>query len=402
MALLLAALMSALPMWADIPFREHRFGALEAQACTPDDILFVGNSITDMFPWGEAFASDHVLNRGVSGALSGEVLQHIDNFVAGQPRKVFLMIGTNDLGSGIAPKTVADNIDRIVERIQTVSPRSEVYLQSILPSNVGTRTLDQEQETNELIKAIARDRNLNYIDLWDDLLPILDDPDISYDRLHATVEGYRIWCEKLEPYIGIRPNFVSRPVRNGGLAGSHGMRATYFSQMPVRPDDVLFFGDEMVKGGEWNELVHNAHILNRGSGWGYDGTSNSIAICRSLVEATLGETSVRPRAVILYTGCGNVNGDQPLRKVKAQYRALADVVRQHQPTEGIVLVSLLPTRDSNPRIQRFNRWLRRYASRTGVRYLDLGSSLDAATCFQGNYLNGKGYAEVARQIDSLL
>ena len=52
--------------------------------------------------------------------------------------------------------------------------------------------------------------------------------------------------------------------------------------LPIKSTDVLFFGDEMVKNGEWNELLQNQNVKNRGSWWGYGG---NIATVGKFVDA---------------------------------------------------------------------------------------------------------------------
>ena len=75
---------------ADLPFRQHRYDALRVLSVTEEDIVFMGNSITNMHEWWEAFGGyPHILNRGVSSALSHEALEYLDPIVAGRPKKVF-------------------------------------------------------------------------------------------------------------------------------------------------------------------------------------------------------------------------------------------------------------------------------------------------------------------------
>lgn len=81
---------------------------------------FLGNSITDGGEWAELFNNRHVKNRGISADRSGWLLDRLDPIINGHPKKLFLMIGTNDLAVGIAPEEVAAN----VENCSTVSPRS--------------------------------------------------------------------------------------------------------------------------------------------------------------------------------------------------------------------------------------------------------------------------------------
>ncbi|HRN58259.1 MAG TPA: sialate O-acetylesterase, partial [Agriterribacter sp.] len=64
---------------------------------TKNDILFVGNSITDGNEWNELFDNSKMKNRGISGDISAGVIHRIDEIANRKPGKVFLMIGVNDL-----------------------------------------------------------------------------------------------------------------------------------------------------------------------------------------------------------------------------------------------------------------------------------------------------------------
>ena len=397
---------------ADEPFRRHRFDAL--RVLTPDSgaILFVGNSITDMHPWCEAFygTSDKVqiCNRGVSGALSDEIRDNIGPFVACKPGKVFLMVGTNDLGSGRSPQQVALNIAAILDTIRLRSPETQIFIQSILPSSVGCRTLEDEEEANLLLRHIADSAHAVYIDLWDSLFGICQgDTTLSLDGLHLTAKGYQHWCRMVAHHLGAEDcrypescaSIQQQLLSDISLWGSNAMRATY-SMLPFDDNDILFFGDEMVKGGEWQELLHNPHILNRGTGWGYDGTAPSIAVTTDMVRTTFKHGS-SPHSVLLYTGTGDINGPDPLDSVFVHYDALVDTILSHLDGHTLFLVSLMPTTAPNSRILLFNDHLQKLAHhKRNIQYVDiytplvLDSVADTAY-FEGNYLMGSGYLRVA-------
>lgn len=394
-------------VWADGPFRVHRFDSFKDLSVTSNSIVFLGNSITDMHDWSEAFGNANILNRGVSGALSSEILENLDPIVSGHPKAVFLMIGTNDLGSGVAPEQVAANIRRIVERFRKESPVTKLYLQSVLPSTVGTRTLENERATNELIQQIARDYDAVYVNLWDPLYDICQNQNNTLDGLHLKASGYKIWCDIIAQYVGADCVYPSNTIgvqNHSSLWGSNAMRATYFSVLPIRKSDILFFGDEMVKCGEWKELLPYAPIQNRGIGWGYDGTGNSIATVSGLVDATFSNPTGNnkdPYAILLYSGTGNVNDDMPLDSVKAQYKQLVQKVRAYAPNSKLYLVTLMPTEHKNGRIKEFNKFLQKWcAASENLEYIDIYTRLVKKGVanpefFSGNYLMGKGYREVA-------
>lgn len=412
--LMLNFCLMVLAAFADGPFRAHRFDSFNNLTVDSTHIVFLGNSITDMHDWAEAFNNPHILNRGVSGALSSEILENLDPIVSGHPKAVFLMIGTNDLGSDIAPDQVADNILQIVERFRKESPATKLYLQSILPSTVGTRTLENERATNDLIRQIAQEYEAVYIDLWDALFDICMDHNNTLDGLHLKASGYKIWCEIIDKYVGnkcVYPNKTFELQKYGDLWGSNAMRASYFSVLPVHQDDILFFGDEMVKCGEWNELLPDLHIKNRGTGWGYDGTSNSIATMKGIVMAAFNNTvgkNEEPQAILLYTGTGNVNSDEPLKSVKTQYAILVQRMMKYAPNRKIYLVSLLPTEDKNDRIIQFNSFLQQVChAYDQLEYIDIYTPLvkDGVAnpeFFSGNYLMDEGYQKVAHLIGNCL
>ena len=408
------ALLIVLTAMADGPFRAHRYDSYKVMPISGSDIVFIGNSITDMHGWTEAFGAEGIANRGNSGALSAEILDNLETYIAGRPRQAYLMIGTNDLGSGYTPEYVGENVRRIVQRIKDESPETDIYLESILPSTVGSRTLENEMAANVLIQQVASDFGATYVDLWDDLFSICQNQTHTLDGLHMKASGYKIWCDKIAGYLGhecVYPSNTLELQNTGGASGSHGMRATYFSVLPITSNDVLVFGDEMIKNGEWNELLHNSNVKNRGTNWGYDGTGTSIALTTCMVDATFSNplgSNEEPKSIVLYTGTGDVNNSTSMSIVEGNYSTLLNKIRAYAPSSTIYLVSLMPTATANQRINTFNDFLRATSEMTErVEYIDIYSTLasDGITnpdYFVGNYLYGKGYVEVARILANYL
>lgn len=399
---------------ADLPFRQHRFDLLCSLKADTNAILFIGNSITDMYNWNEALKVQppyYICNRGVSGALSDEILEHIPQLVACKPYKVFLMIGTNDLGSGRTPQQVADNVAKIVSEIKRISPRTKIYFQSILPSMVGSRTLEAEDQANQLIRQLALVEQLTFINLWPSLFEIPTNKNLSLDGLHLTGRGYWDWVNSLAsnhgdlPILEAENNLIYDPEPQfpPQVWGSNAMRASYFGMNKIGAQNILFFGDEMVKCGEWNELLHDSYFLNRGTGWGYDGTAPSIAITSALVAAS---QPGAPKAILLYTGTGDLNTHQPLDTVRQHYLQLVAQILRKYPHTPLYLVSLMPTTGDNDRIEIFNSLTRQLCdAQPNLHYVDIFSPLSLPgnknnpRYFQDNYLNGMGYTLVAKVIE---
>lgn len=96
--LLACLLLGGASAQADQAFRDHRYDGFKVLSANKEQIVFIGNSITNMHEWWEAFGNHNIVNRGTSGAVSDELLQNLESMISGKPKKAFIMIGTNDLG----------------------------------------------------------------------------------------------------------------------------------------------------------------------------------------------------------------------------------------------------------------------------------------------------------------
>lgn len=419
--ILVALLCTATAIFADLPFRNHRYDAFKVLPVSSEQIVFIGNSITNMNEWWEAFGDHRVVNRGVSGAVTDEALANIEAIAAGKPKKVFMMLGTNDLGTaGICtPEHVLHNVTLMVERLQTISPDTEFYIQSLLPSghvgSGGTRTPERLQATNEALEALCTAKGLTYIDLWDDLQDVATNSNgMSYDKLHLTADAYKIWCDKVAPYVtdteGAKSAYTNNTQSDGGLGGAHGMRATVFSKLPVESDDILIIGDEMVHGGEWHELLRSDRVKSRGTGWGYAGMS--LTNTMKMIEPIFHDGAT-PAQVYLHIGVDDVVFQSTeLATILTNYKAVVTKIQELSPNTEVVMTSVQPmsnTTKNTDRVVPFNALLKAYADENTtdkVHYLDICTdfmtegNVANTTYFTGNYLYGKGYVKVAQKIEA--
>ena len=98
-SLALGLMVSVGALHADLAFRQHRYSSLKATPADNIEVMFVGNSITNMHEWWEAFGSQQAIaGRGNSGGISQEVLDYLERYIDGKPKKLFMMIGTNYIG----------------------------------------------------------------------------------------------------------------------------------------------------------------------------------------------------------------------------------------------------------------------------------------------------------------
>ena len=428
--LLICGLLSVVTMFADEPFRNHRFDSFKVLETNNESIVFIGNSITDMHCWPEAFITSEgnylpIVNRGNSGTYSTEQSDNLESYINGKPKKVFMMIGTNDIstrGLNFTGEQVLQYIKSMVERIQMRSPETRIYLYCILKSDYGYRVESTWLHANELIKEYVTKTNsdkLKYVDIYDKLACVADGGAWSYDKLHLTAAAYEIWCQSICEYLAegeeytvstVYPGGSSTKQNDGGLGGAHGMRATYASMLPIGNDDILVFGDEFIKNGEWQELLGNPNVKNRGTGWGYGG---NIATTSKIVDATYANTGVdkkEAKAIFIYTGTEDCNGSTDIATVKASYKALVDKVAQKSPASRIYLMALCPTNNATTntsRIAALNSYMQSIAT-GNIRYVDTytpllnGNVANTKYFYPSNYLGGLGYVVMANAMKEAL
>lgn len=208
--LLFPALVMAQQARYDTTFRttyyDQRCRLFESLPNTRHEIIFLGNSLTDTAEWSELLGSKRVKNRGISGDTSFGVLARLDEVTASRPDKVFLMIGINDLARNIPDSLISRNYRRIVRHILSSSPRTRIYLQSLLPTNSRFPNFPKHQSKtshiqalNDSLQILARQTGQTFVDLRPYLSDVQGQLDTNYtnDGLHLNGAGYAQWVAAL-------------------------------------------------------------------------------------------------------------------------------------------------------------------------------------------------------------
>jgi len=194
------------------PFYYQRASLFEILPTSSEDIIFLGNSITNGCEWSELFENPHVKNRGISGDRAKGVYDRLDAVIKGKPAKIFLMIGINDLSKSTKCDTTIYWIEQIIDKVKQETPRTELFLQNILPINETLKKVNFRKEfvesniiveANEKLKEAAEKYQITYIDLYSRFKDSDNRLDIQYsnDGLHLTANGYVWWKEIILPYI---------------------------------------------------------------------------------------------------------------------------------------------------------------------------------------------------------
>lgn len=201
--------------WVGLLGREAR--AIAAQPPKRLNIL-LGDSLSLWFP-SELLPSETTwLNQGISGETSGGLLNRLDLMDQTEPEVIFVMIGINDLIRGVSNEAIAANYRGMIRYLVWAHPDSRIVVQSILPHG-GTQAtwegrdrllaipLEQIQDLNESLAAIARDEGAQYLNLY----PLFANeagylrPDFTTDGLHLNRNGYLVWRSALQLYGQLKP-----------------------------------------------------------------------------------------------------------------------------------------------------------------------------------------------------
>lgn len=193
------------------------------------EIVMIGNSITHFFggypllrsadgqlrkangpeAWAALFGSRRVLNLGFGWDRTQNVLWRLDHGELDglHPRTVVLLIGTNNTSQTTnaranTPAEIVEGIAAICGRIRSKVPQARIILMAVFPREQQPDHPRRAviNETNRLLTAFAEKEKIRLLDIGPKLLTpegVLQ-KDITYDFVHPTEKGYRIWAEALK------------------------------------------------------------------------------------------------------------------------------------------------------------------------------------------------------------
>ena len=192
------------------PYYARRATLFDELPIGKKDIVMLGNSLTDGCEFNELLGNRHIKNRGIVGDIVQGLIDRIDPIIKGQPKKMFIMCGVNDISHNVSADSIARATEKLIVMVKQGSPRTKIYLQSLLPFNNEVREWkllkNQEHvvvEANILLEQVARRQGVTWINLY----PLFADEngrlraDLTNDGLHLMGKGYLIWRDAIKPYV---------------------------------------------------------------------------------------------------------------------------------------------------------------------------------------------------------
>jgi lysophospholipase L1-like esterase len=174
---------------------------------TPAEIVFVGDSLVRGGPWSEYYSEIH--NRGIGGETTSGLLARIDEVTESRPRKIFLLLGTNDLAMAVPVAQLIRNYRTLLGRIRKDSPETMIHVIGLLPVNPAIpgeliQTNAQIAGVNEQLKKLVDEfPGVKFLDLSPNLLDGVGKPRVEFysDNVHLNYDGYLALREPLAPFV---------------------------------------------------------------------------------------------------------------------------------------------------------------------------------------------------------
>ncbi len=170
-------------------------------------IIFLGDSLTENFQLYKYLPD--VINMGKSGDTTFGALGRLNKVIMARPKKLFIMLGTNDIWMGFSKDITLANYRHIINVVKMASPETEIIMQSIPPFGIKTKNIDVNKansrisDLNKGLESLAKDLNIKFVNiggLYMDKNGLLDD-NHTLDGIHIKLDSYNIWADAINKYV---------------------------------------------------------------------------------------------------------------------------------------------------------------------------------------------------------
>ncbi len=150
--------------------------------------ILLGDSITELNP----FKHDKVINLGVYGNTTRDIVSRINGISEFNCKKVILKVGINDILKGFSLKKSSQYYKEIFHVLE--KHFKKIIVLSILPIEGRSKINMKVRKLNKIIEENAIVNNFNFIDLHylfcDENLNLKNE--YSVDGIHLSQKGYEI------------------------------------------------------------------------------------------------------------------------------------------------------------------------------------------------------------------
>jgi lysophospholipase L1-like esterase len=189
--------------------------ALKPPSAGESRVVFMGDSVTDMWRLDAAFPGKPYVNRGIGGQTTPQMLIRFrQDVIALHPKVVVILAGTNDVAGNTGPMSQDDITANFASMAELARAHGVlVVLASVLPVHNYTpqsevtfplRPLDKIRELNRWLQSYCAANGHVYLDYFS---AMVDDKgvlrrELAVDGLHPSPAGYAIMARLADTAIG--------------------------------------------------------------------------------------------------------------------------------------------------------------------------------------------------------
>jgi lysophospholipase L1-like esterase len=169
--------------------------------------VFTGSSTIRMWKsLQSSFPNENILNTGFGGSKASDLETHLFPLVIRlEPSRVFIYEGDNDIWDGVEVAEIMTSLDNIVNRLQLIDPKTEIYLigAKLSPSR-WEKKQNYEIFNQKLNEYSLSKEGVEFIDTWTPLIDTEGNPRPELfleDQLHLNEKGYEIWTGIFKSYL---------------------------------------------------------------------------------------------------------------------------------------------------------------------------------------------------------
>lgn len=182
-------------------------------------IVLVGDSLIENFMIQELFHGNQVIyNRGIAGNTTYDIMERLDTTVTPlQPKKVFLLAGTNDFMPHIKANddfSIAGRIIEICASIRAAVYDCDIYVLSLTPANFSDdpciykdwllgKTNERISNVNQELHRLCIQYGYTFVNIHSALLDENGQLkiELTLDGTHINIKAYKIILEQLKVYF---------------------------------------------------------------------------------------------------------------------------------------------------------------------------------------------------------
>ena len=164
-----------------------------------DPRSYFGSRYPEEVRWTDNLNNCEVINCGLNGrTVPREHARFVGQIRLHDPDLIVVMLGTNDLLSGLTAEEITDRMDGFLDSISDtgkpvmlIAPPVLQYGEWVLDDDI----IDESQDLGEMYRALADRKGCRFADAgkWD--------IDMTFDGVHFSEEGHAAFAEKLNELL---------------------------------------------------------------------------------------------------------------------------------------------------------------------------------------------------------